>query len=133
MSSLNGLAHKSVKRTTFLDQGVTLGQEKVFEGLDFCLAAESLSPSEGVLTDEQVVGETSQPPGRTTVGEQTSLECVSHEKSYEVHKEKERPLGRARSVREGGVALGYTKLDVSTVLLSRPVVRGTLLTSSTFQ
>ena len=60
-----------IKCTSGLTKSEALGDEEVFEVVDFSNTTERVLLTEGTLRDEEFIGETGESPGGLTVGEYT--------------------------------------------------------------
>lgn len=78
LSGRGGNTLDSVVEASGLTQGKSLRDEEVLEVDNFSVTPEGVGLAEAVLRDEELIGETSNPPSGLTVGEDTGLESSRH-------------------------------------------------------
>ena len=70
----DSVTNKAVVKPSSLTKGKTLGDKEVLKVLNFGNTPECVLLTEGVLRNEELIGETSESPSGLTVGKDTSLE-----------------------------------------------------------
>ena len=78
LSSRDSCPLDSVQGTSGLTKSEALGDKEVFEVNNLGVTPKGVLLVEAVLSDEELIGETSDTPGRLTVGKDTSLELIRH-------------------------------------------------------
>ena len=71
LSNSSFVTNDSVVETSGLTKSEALGDEEVFEVVDFSNTTERVLLTEGTTCDEESIGKTGESPGGLTVGEDT--------------------------------------------------------------